>query len=513
MNNFAVLLKAELKNQTHSFIFVLMTLVSLLITFTCGYIQLTDYTERLSVYHEELRLSTQEQKGAMVYSQFSIPVLIAPNLLSVFHKGIDESIGNKIIISPVKLPEFQETAQRRNPFLSIFSDLDISNIVKILSLFTLILSAGLISREKENNIYKLIFANSVKKTAYYLSKYCATGISVLLSLIILFLSLSILIKINSQIQTSGFFWIKLIFIFFASYLYLSIFILLGLLLSSLSRNAGISVLWGVLLWITISFIYPNLVSTIINKPIDSDKRLNNLAVNEIIDNSLKDFKSIKYNDLCNNNMIHIPMSIDFNSDFPEQKLLAYSNMFEFVSMSEKCVLEGQLFLWENLWKILFNSQRDIQFQYDIYRNKQIKQEKSNYLFTCFLPDILYESAVSSLSNTGINYRDQFIRNELRFFRTQVFDYLNSKKAFTEKFFTQFPKDEWIDNWNDYTDNQKKMYGDGNNMNNYPHLSYADAPSFHLSEKFQASIHLFILLIFNIVIFLTGLKVYQLKKNN
>jgi ABC-type transport system involved in multi-copper enzyme maturation permease subunit len=385
--------------------------------------------------------------------------------------------------------------------------LDISGIVKILSLFTLILSAGLISREKENNIHHLIFANSVKKTAYYLSKYCAAGISVLLSLTILFLSLTVLIVINPQVQTSGLFWIKVVSLFFVSFLYLSVFILLGLLLSSPSANAGHSVLWSVLLWITVSFVYPNLVSTLVNKPLDSDKRLHNLEVNRIIENSLKDFKSIKYNVQCKD-MIHIPVAESFNAGFPEQKLLVYSNIYEFLSMSEKCVLDDQLLLYENLWEILFRCQQDIQSQDDAYREKQMRQEKSGYLLTAFLPDILYEKAVSSLSNTGVDYRDRFIRNELRFFRTQVFDYLHSKKAFAEKFFTQFPKEEWMDDWEDYTESQRNLYGDRNNMSNYPHLSYADAPSVYLREDFQVSIHILVLFIFNAIFFLTGLKTYQ-----
>lgn len=245
---------------------------------------------------------------------------------------------------------------------------------------------------------------------------------------------------------------------------------------------------------------------------DSDKRLTNLEINKITDNNLKNFNYIKYNYFCKD-MIHIPVSNNFDSNLPEQKLLTNSNMFEFVSISEKCVLEEQLFLWENLWEILFNSQREIQSHYDIYRSKQIKQKKSYFLFTSFLPDILYENAVSSLTNTGVNYRDQFIRSELRFFRTQIIDYLNSRKAFSEKFFTQFPKEEWMDNWDDYTEKQKELYGDSNNMNNYPHLSYTDAPFFYLKENFQPSIDLLILLIFNTILFFTGLKIYQLTKNN
>ena len=517
MNNFTVLLKSELRNQTHSFIFLLMMLVSLLMAFTCGYIQLTDFTERQSAYQEELRVSTEKQRETMAYSQFSIPVLIAPNLLSVFHKGIDESVGNKVDISPVRLTDFQETAQRRNPFLSVFSDMDVSDIVKILSLFTLILSAGLISSERENNIYRLVFANSVKKTDYYLSKYCATSVSILLSLLVLFLSIIVLIVINPMVQTSGMFWAKLSLLFLTSFLYLSVFILLGLLLSARSANAGSSILWGVLLWITISFIYPNVVSTLINKPMDAESRNMNREIKTIEDERFNEYTAlplemnwevwmITYNGVTFN----IPMTDEFNPNIQEQGLLARVSrqslaMHPFVSMSEKRVLESNQIQWEGLLPVYFKYQQDIRSQRDALHQKQLKQQNVNNWFTCFLPDILYEQSVSSLSNTNIIYRDKYIQEELKLFRSFVFDYLNTKKAFSENFFTQFPKNRWNEEWSAYTEDEKTIYS---NKDSYPKISYEDAPVFTLKQKNEFPVGILFIIGMNLMLFLVGLVSFQ-----
>lgn len=514
MNNFTILLKSELRNQTHSFIFLLMILVSLVMAFTCGYIQLSDFTERQSVYQEELRVSSQKQGETFVYSQFSIPVLIAPNLFSIFHKGIDESVGNKVDISPVKLSDFQKTTQRRNPFLSIFSDMDVSSIVKILSLFALLLSAGLISGERENNIYRLVFANSVKNIEYYLSKYCATGISVLLSLAALFLSISVLIVTNLMIQISGIFWLKLLLILFTSFLYLSVFIFLGLLLSARSANAGSSILWSVLLWIAISFIYPNLISTLINKPMDAENRNMNREIKRIEDNSFNEFTSLSLNLEPIKGMIHIPMYSQFDQDTQEQRLLIrlnrhdYTSMLAFIGISEKYILENNLIQWESLFPIYFKYLQDIRSQRDILHQKQLKQQNVNHLFSCFLPDILYEQSVSSLSNTNIAYRDQYIQDELRIFRSIVFDYLSRKKAFSEKFYTQFPKEQWKDNWDNYTTNEKEIYS---NKDSYPRISYDDAPVFVLKQKNEFPIELLFIIGVNFLLFFVGLVSFQSKK--
>jgi len=241
-------------------------------SFVCGFIQVGDFSERQAVYREELRVVQDQQKDALAYSQLTVPVLFAPNPMSIFYRGVDESIGNKAIISPVRLADFETSSQRRNPFLAMFANLDISGIVKILSVFVLLLAAGLISGEREERTYHLIFANSVKGFDYYLSKFCATSISTLLSLFVLFFGACILVVASPMIQTTAGFWGRMGLVFLTSYLYLSVFITLGLIVSARSQHAGTSVLWGVIIWIGISFIYPNLVSTIAEKPLDADNR-------------------------------------------------------------------------------------------------------------------------------------------------------------------------------------------------------------------------------------------------
>ncbi len=508
MKNFKTLLTQELQQQSKSFIFVLMMVVALLTAFICGYIQVGDFAERQAVYQEELRTSQEQQKEALAYSQFTVPVLVAPNPLSIFYRGVDESIGNKSIISPVRLPDFETRSQRRNPFLAMFANLDISGIVKILSIFVLLLAAGLISGEREAHTYHLIFANSVKGFEYYLAKFCATGVSALLSLFVLFFATSILIVANPMVQTTGSFWGRLGLVFLTSFLYLSVFIALGLIVSARSQHAGTSVLWGVLIWIGISFIYPNLVSTIVDKPLDAENRLVNREIKNIEDNSMSEYASNKLQTCRTQRPHHVPFAGEFDRNIREQGLLNKINIFSFISMSEKCVLDDELAQWEGLWPILWKYQQNVQDQKDLIRQKQLGQQRNNQTFTCFLPDVLYEQSLASLANTGIDYRDEYLRSELRRFRGQAFDYLDEKKAFTEKFFTQFPKERWSDNWNDYTAAEKEIYGNYQKQENYPRLSVVDAPVFAFAEKFNFPVGLPLLLGVNVLLFVVGLGLFQ-----
>jgi hypothetical protein len=266
------------------------------------------------------------------------------------------------------------------------------------------------------------------------------------------------------------------------------------------------VLWGVLIWVGISFIYPNLVSTITDKPLDADNRLANRKIKSIEEDSYQKYLAARtWHGL---QMTHEPFSRYFDRNITEQRLLTRSYMDAVISMSEKAVLDANLANWETMWPILSKYQQDIQIQKDLMRQKQLRQQHAGYVFTCFLPDVLYEQSLAGFSNTGVDYRDAYLRTELRRFRAQMFDYLESKKAFTEKFFTQFPKERWRDDWDDYTSAEKEIYGNFQKQENYPRLQMADAPVFTVVDKSGFPMSLPVLLGVNILLFFAGLALFQ-----
>jgi len=168
MDNFKTLLKQEFLRLIHSFKFSLILIVSVIVTVVCVYVQIKDFEDRQQNYFEEVMKTEELKKSFLVFSEFKIPILIKPKPLSIFAKGFDEKIGNKIIISVTEIPEFQTTSQKRNPFLDIFLNFDIISIVQIiLSIMTVFLVADTISGEREDETLKLVFANHVSKFEYF----------------------------------------------------------------------------------------------------------------------------------------------------------------------------------------------------------------------------------------------------------------------------------------------------------------------------------------------------------
>jgi ABC-type transport system involved in multi-copper enzyme maturation permease subunit len=508
MKNLKILLIHELQQQTKSFTFLLMAVIAVFMAVFCGYVQVGDFVERQTVYNEECRKAKMKEDNMLVYSQFEVPVIIAPNPLSIFVRGNDESIGNKSIISPVVLSDLQSTSQRRNSFLALFSNLDIAGIVKLLSLFALLLAAGLISGERERKTFNLIFSNAVSKKEYFLAKITATSISSLIPLILVFLIAGILVIFNPMIYTSGFFWLSVTVIFILSFFYLLFFISAGIIISSSLSNAGASVLVSVLFWITLTFIYPNLVGSITDQQSIENQATVKRRVKLLGDEAMAkyDNKQIPY--FCPEDFIEVnPISSTVkNPDgMDELNILKQSGVSTFIGISQKCILESTLSEWENFFPLIWEYQNDIQSLRELQKQELRESYKTNLAFTGFLPDVLFERASSAFANTLWTYRDEQLSNELRTYRSTVMDYIRKKNGFSEQFFTQLPRVSWKDNYDEYTESEKARFS---GYDNYPKISLSDVPVFTVRMNVHLSLDFYLLIILDLILITVGFVKFQ-----
>lgn len=510
MDNFKTLLTHELQQQIKSFTFFLMAIAALFMSILCGYVQIEDFVERQAVYNEESRNSILEKENIFVYSQFNIPILIAPNPLSIFTRGNDESIGNKSIISPIVLPDLQSTSQRRNSFLALFSNLDIIGIVQLLSIFSLLLAAGLISGEREGKTFSLIFSNSVNKREYFLAKVSATSLSSVIALIIVFLTISILVIFNPMVNTSGLFWLKVIIIFIQCFFYSLFFISVGVIISSSFSNTGISVLISVLFWISITFIYPNLISSISDQKAIENQISIKRQIKSFGDEAISKYEDRQISYLCPEDFVEvIPISSDIKNpdDTDELNILKQSGLFTFIGISNKCVLKSTLLEWENFFPVMLEYQNNIQSLRESQKQVLRKNYKTNYALTCFLPDVLLERSSSVFANTSWTYRDEQLSNELRLYRNTIIDYIRDKNGFSEFFFTQLSKRFWKDNYDEYTEPEKETYS---TYENYPKISFYDVPNFVTTPPaFPLSFDFYLLLILDLLLIIIGFARFQL----
>jgi ABC-type transport system involved in multi-copper enzyme maturation permease subunit len=147
---------------------------------------------------------------------------------------------------------------RGNLDLVRFNDIDWVFIISlILSFVALIFTYDTICGEKETGTLRLILASAVQRHKILIGKY----ISVMLTLgIPLFLGLmiSLLIVISSKdVVFHAGDWFKIVAIVLLSFLYLSFFVWLGMLVSSRSTNSANSMVILLLAWVGFTILIPS----------------------------------------------------------------------------------------------------------------------------------------------------------------------------------------------------------------------------------------------------------------
>jgi ABC-type transport system involved in multi-copper enzyme maturation permease subunit len=154
------------------------------------------------------------------------------------------------------LPEIQGQS---NFTLPHFSDIDWVFIISmILSFVALIFTYDSICGEKEQGTLRLILAGTVPRYKVLLGKYCAAlctlGIPLCLGLLI-----SLMVVLSSRdVALSAGAWSSVLVIVLLSFLYLSIFVLLGLFVSSRTAHSADSMVILLLLWVGLSILVPSL---------------------------------------------------------------------------------------------------------------------------------------------------------------------------------------------------------------------------------------------------------------
>ena len=155
--------------------------------------------------------------------------------------------------------EFPEIENRYNFLFPRFADIDWTFIIAfILSFIAFLMTFDSISAEKEQGTLGLTLANSVPKDQVLLGKYIS-GLLILIIPVAVGLVLNILIVNISGISVTGteFIWKFFAFVIL-SILYLSVFVLLGILISSLSLRSSLSITLLLFVWVILAIIIPAL---------------------------------------------------------------------------------------------------------------------------------------------------------------------------------------------------------------------------------------------------------------
>ena len=157
----------------------------------------------------------------------------------------------------------------------VFPFIDLVFIVSIImSLLGLLFSYDSICGEKENGTLKLTCSNSLSRATILLGKLLGGTASLLIPFLISILCAAIYISLAPGVMWQPVDWAAFGALTVASMLFISLFYLMGMMVSALSKSSSVSILTAILLWVVIVLVIPNLgpyVSTELY-PIESLKK-------------------------------------------------------------------------------------------------------------------------------------------------------------------------------------------------------------------------------------------------
>ncbi len=268
------LIRRELLNNLMTFRFAAVMLITLLLVVANTAVLIQDYEQRLESYNAAVKTHYQQLREAKTYSTMYLFVDRAPNPLSIFNVGLDKRLGNLIGIWHGFVPTLWDAGKHGtdNPFIAFFSSIDVVFIFEVvLSLMGLIFAYDAIAGERERGTLRLVLAQPIQRGQILLAKYISAMTCLLVPLILSLLFALLLLIRSIPLSTTDF--LRIVGIVFASFAYLSLFYLIGLLISVATRRTGTALMLTMFIWGFLILIYPNLIRAAVNPGGDIQARI------------------------------------------------------------------------------------------------------------------------------------------------------------------------------------------------------------------------------------------------
>lgn len=266
LNN--IILK-ELKNNITSLRFFLTLALTLIVIIVSTFIFVGEYNQRISDYGEIVNTNNrnliENSKNLSSVAQTTQRLQIEPTPMELISEGGLKNLPKLFNVTAFAISE-PENVLRENKFMNDFTNVDWTFITAfILSFFAILLTYDSINGEKRDGTLKLMMSNSIKRNSLIFAKYISAMVNISIPFITgIILSLLIVISFG-RITFSGSQLLNILIFVCTSLFYLSIFLLLGMFISSLVKNPVTSIIVSLFIWVTFVVLIPGTGGTIAAK--------------------------------------------------------------------------------------------------------------------------------------------------------------------------------------------------------------------------------------------------------
>ena len=270
------LIRRELLDNLMTFRFAVAVLIMLLLVVANTAVLIKDYERRLAAYNTAVKTEDRRLEDSKTYSGRRYSVARPPNPLSIFNVGLDKRLGNEIWISHGFVPTLWDTGTYKltNPLLNLFTSIDIVFIFEVvLSLIALIFAYDAIAGERERGTLRLVVTHPVRRGQILLAKYISAMLCLLIPLLMSLILAIILLTTSTVVSLSMSDYFRIGGIVLSSIVYLSVFYLIGMLISTVTRRTGTALMLAMFVWGFWVLVYPNAVLAAIAPPQTSQPRM------------------------------------------------------------------------------------------------------------------------------------------------------------------------------------------------------------------------------------------------
>lgn len=251
----------EILDNLMSMKFLFGTVLCLVLVVISTIVSLQDYQNRIDEY-DTVIAEFNEKPDAFYYKMYR-----KPEALSIFARGFEKRFGNvaELIYMPVQARGFMSASEGAE-FSAEFASIDFVFVVRvILSLLAIFLAYDAISGEYERGTLKLMLSRPVSRASIILGKLIAGSICLLIPLIMSFIIGILIVQLVGGVAFTPEEWVRISLMFVVTVLCVMSFYMIGLVVSSRTRQASTSLLILLLIWITGVFLIPGIATSAMDR--------------------------------------------------------------------------------------------------------------------------------------------------------------------------------------------------------------------------------------------------------
>ncbi|OGG03722.1 MAG: hypothetical protein A3F83_00830 [Candidatus Glassbacteria bacterium RIFCSPLOWO2_12_FULL_58_11] len=254
------IIRKELLDTISSLKFVFTFLLCTVMILLSIYIGINNYRSDLKEYQASVALNRsnlESQPSYQALAGLGVKISKPPQVLSTLVTGIQNAVGRVASVKESYDPELVDSKYSTSPIFSVFGDLDLEFIVRIvLSLLAILFTYDAICGEKESGTLKMSLANSLPRDRLIIGKAVGSFISLLIPLMVPLLLGLLILSLYPDINLGREEWSRIGLLVLLFLLYISVFFSLGIFVSTLSTRSSVSILILLIAWVTFVTLVP-----------------------------------------------------------------------------------------------------------------------------------------------------------------------------------------------------------------------------------------------------------------